>query len=142
MATQYKMSDFHKVADQKMAPPPCDDTMQITVLESYDGVARGTWHVDHRYINGIGVAMGGFSSAAADIMMAYAIASKLTDQYGFASIDLDTTFHRPILEGDVDITAKVERLGKTLAYVVTELTQNNKKAATCVSSILIKNLEQ
>ncbi|PAV28910.1 thioesterase [Virgibacillus profundi] len=138
----FKMSDFQKVADRKIKPPPCDDTMQITVHESFDGIAYGTWKVDRKYINGIGVAMGGFLSSAADIMMAYAISSKLTDQYGFASINLDTTFHRPVVEGEVDITARVERLGRTLAYVVSELKQNNKIAATCISSILIKKLEE
>ncbi|GAA0598593.1 hypothetical protein GCM10009001_13480 [Virgibacillus siamensis] len=141
MVTTFKMSDLQKVANQNMTPPPCDTTMQTRVHEAMDGVAYGTWTVDSKYMNGIGVAMGGFLAAAADIMMAYAISSRLTDRQGFASIDLDTTFHRPVFEGEVEITSKVERLGRTLAYVVTELEQNGKKAATCVSSILIKTME-
>lgn len=137
----FKMSDLQKVANQNTTPPPCDTTMQVIAHDAGDGVANGTWTVDRKYINGVGVAMGGFLAAAADIMMAYAISSKLTDHQGFASIDLDTTFHRPVFEGEVQMTSKVERLGRTLAYVVTELEQNGKKAATCVSSILIKDVE-
>lgn len=140
MTEKYTISDLQKVARQGMPPPPCDHTMQVTVHAAADGVARGTWRVDRKFINGLGVAMGGFLSSAADIMMAYAIASKLTDQQGFASIDLDTTFHRPTVEGDVAIKAEVKRLGRTLAYVEANLSQNDKKVATCVSSILIQAL--
>ncbi|WP_077324478.1 PaaI family thioesterase [Virgibacillus siamensis] len=138
----FKMSDLQKVANEQKKPPPCDTTMQVVVHDAMEGIAYGTWTVDRKYINGIGVAMGGFLAAAADIMMAYAISSKLTDQQGFASIDLDTTFHRPVVEGKVEMTSRVERLGRTLAYVVTELEQNGKKSATCVSSILIKDVEE
>ncbi|MBD8004938.1 PaaI family thioesterase [Bacillus norwichensis] len=82
--------------------------------------------------------MGGFLASAADIMMAYAISSLLSDDNGFASIDLDTTFHRPAFEGMIEIKAEVERLGRTIGYVTAELVQNDKKVASCVSSVLIQ----
>lgn len=137
MVNKYKISDLQKVAKEGMAPPPCDDTMQITVHHSEDGVAEGTWVVDGKYINGMGIAMGGFLSSAADIMMAYAISSKLTDEQEFASIDLHTTFHRPTMVGEVKVIAKVEKMGRKLAYLVADLEQNGKKVASCVSSVLI-----
>lgn len=135
---KYSVSDLQNVIKQGMNPPPCDHTMQITVHSAENGVARGVWKVDRKYINGLGVAMGGFLSSAADIMMAYAISSMLTDDQGFASIDLDTTFHRPTFEGAVTIQAEVKHLGRTLAYLVAELEQNGKKVATCTSSLLIQ----
>lgn len=137
MIKKYKISDLQEVAMQGGTPPPCDDTMQVKVQSAVNGIACGTWKVDRKYINGLGVAMGGFLSAAADIMMAYAIASKLTDDQGFTTVDLDTTFHRPTFEGTVKIKAEVEKLGRNLAYVVTELVQNDKKVATVSSSIFI-----
>ncbi|WP_236687174.1 PaaI family thioesterase [Ornithinibacillus californiensis] len=135
---KYSISDLQQVATSGLTPPPCDLTMQIKVEYAEDGVAKGIWKVDEKYINGLGVVMGGFLSSAADILMAYAIASKLTDKQGFVSIDLDTTFHRPGLEGEIEVTARVEKMGRTLAYVVADLVQNEKKIATCVSSLLIK----
>lgn len=141
MIKKYSVIDLQKVVTERLTPPPCDQTMQITVHSAENGMARGNWQVDRKYINGLGVAMGGFLSSAADIMMAYAISSLLTEKEGFASIDLDTTFHRPVLEGEVEIIAEVERLGRSVAYVTAELRQNGKKAASCVSSQLINRAE-
>lgn len=135
---KYSITDLQKVADGALIPPPCDLTMQVSVLSAVNGVAEGKWEVDNKYINGLGVVMGGFLSSAADILMAYAIASKLTEQQGFVSIDLDITFHRPAFEGEIEIIARVEKLGRTLAYVEADLLQNDKKVATCVSSLLIQ----
>jgi acyl-CoA thioesterase len=120
-------------------PPNCDETLQIKATYAHNGLARGIWRVDEKFINGIGVAMGGFVSSAADIMMAYAIASKLEARQTFTSIDLHTTFHRPVMLGEVMVEAKVERMGKKTAYVIADLYQNKKKAASVVSSVMILN---
>ncbi len=134
---KFTITDFQNVAKQVKNPPPCDETMQVKVTYAEDGIAHGVWEVDEKFINGHGVVMGGFVSAAVDIMMAYAIASKLTDEEGFASINLDTTFHRPTMTGKVDITATVERKGRTIAYVTAEVKQDGKLIANSVSSIMI-----
>lgn len=126
-----------KVIAHEASPPPCDRTLQIEVTEAHDGIARGLWKVDERFMNGIGVAMGGFVSSAADIMMAYAIATKLSGEQSFTSIDLHTTFHRPVLMGEVMVVAKVERMGRKVGYVLADLFQNEKKAASVVSSVMI-----
>lgn len=136
---KYTISDLVNVARKGDVPPPCDSTLQVIAESAENGVARGRWEVSPVFINGNGVAMGGFLSAAADIMMAYAIASCLNDEQGFASIDLHTTFHRPTFQGVVEIEARVERLGKSVAYLVADLSQNGKKVASSVSSVMIMN---
>ena len=136
---KYTISDLLDVARKGDVPPPCDSTLQVYADYAEEGVAKGRWEVAPLFINGNGVAMGGFLSAAADILMAYAIASLLNDQQSFASINLQTTFHRPVFEGVVEIEAKVERLGKSVAYLVAELTQDGKKVASSVSSVMIMN---
>nr|WP_198044748.1 PaaI family thioesterase [Lysinibacillus timonensis] len=118
-------------------PPNCDTTLQIQATYAESGVARGIWTVDDQFMNGNGVAMGGFVASAADIIMAYAIASKLSSDQTFASIDLHTTFHRPVLQGQVDIEAKVERMGNKICYIIADLFQNNKKVSSVVSSVMI-----
>jgi acyl-CoA thioesterase len=138
MDSTYTISDLMNVVTKEKQPPPCDLTLQITVDVAENGTARGTWKVDEKFLNGNGVAMGGFLSSAADIMMAYAIASQLTDEQNFSSIDLQTTFHRPTFPGYVEIEARVERLGRTIAYLVADLVQNEKKVATAISSVLIQ----
>jgi acyl-CoA thioesterase len=141
MVQKYKISDLVNVAAKGQKPPACDETLQVTVEVADNGIARGQWQVDEKFLNGNGVAMGGFLSSAADIMMAYAIASKLTDVQAFSSIDLQTTFHRPTFPGKVDIEARVERLGRTVVYLVADLSQNGKKVATSISSVLIQELK-
>lgn len=137
MIEKYTITDLQNVALNKKTPPPCDDTMEVKVLEADEGVAHGLWKINQKFINGNGVVMGGFVVAAVDIMMAYAIASKLTDEDGFASIDLDTTFHRPTLEGEAEITATVERHGRKIAYLTAEVKQNDKIVASSVSSMIL-----
>lgn len=137
MTKKYKVTDLLEVVTHDKVPPNCDLTLQIKPSFAENGVARGTWEVDERFINGIGVSMGGYLASAADIMMAYAIASKLEDNQSFASIDLHTTFHRPVFVGQVEVEATVERLGKKVAYLTADLTQNDKKVGSVVSSMMI-----
>lgn len=133
----YSVEDLLDVVREGKEPPECDKTMKVQALSAVDGIAKGIWHIDHTFLNGHGVAMGGFVSSAADIMMAYAMASKLKPEQGFSSISLHTTFHRPILLGTAEVEARVERLGKTVAYVEATLVQGGKIAATLTSSVLI-----
>jgi uncharacterized protein (TIGR00369 family) len=139
MESKNEKFDLMRVITHGDQPPNCDDTLQIKATCAHNGLAHGIWSVDEKFINGIGVAMGGFVSSAADIIMAYAIASKLEAGQTFTSIDLHTTFHRPVMPGEVMVEAKVERMGKKTAYVIADLYQNEKKAASVVSSVMILN---
>lgn len=134
---ELKKVDLMEVVREGATPPNCDLTLQIETTYAEEGVSRGVWTVDEKFINGNGVSMGGYLASAADIMMAYAVVSKLQPHQTFASIDLHTTFHRPVFPGQVEVEARVERLGRTVAYVVAELSQNGKKVGDVVSSVMI-----
>lgn len=134
----HTITDLMKVVKGEIEPPACDTTLQVKILEAIEGQANGTWVIDEKFVNGNGVAMGGFVSGAVDIVMAYAIASILVnDNRSFASIDLDTTFHRPVVKGEATITANVERCGRTIAYLTATIEQNDKLVANTSSSIYI-----
>ncbi|MFS0574077.1 PaaI family thioesterase [Sporosarcina sp. 179-K 3D1 HS] len=134
---ELKKVDLMEVVREGATPPNCDLTLQIETTFAEDGVSRGVWTVDEKFINGNGVSMGGYLASAADIMMAYAVVSKLQPGQTFASIDLHTTFHRPVFPGQVEVQARVERMGRKVAYVVAELSQNEKKVGDVVSSVMI-----
>ncbi len=53
--------------------------------------------------------------------------------------NLHTTFHRPVRLGDVQVEAKVDRIGKKKrAYVLADLFQNDKNGyCFVVSSVMI-----
>ena len=137
MIKKYKTTDLVKAANNGAAPPNCDITLQIIPAYAKDGIAKGIWNVDEKFINGNGVVMGGYIASAADTIMAYAISSKLKENQSFASINLNTTFHRPVPTGTVEVKAKVERIGKTVAYLSAEIIQNDKIVGNAVSSIMI-----
>lgn len=137
MVAKYKVADLLDVVNKGAVPPNCDLTLQIKPTFAEDGVAKGIWTVDEKFLNGFGVSMGGYLASAADIMMAYAMASKLQENQTFATIDLHTTFHRPIFPGEVEVQATVERFGRKVAYVVAELFQNDKKVGDVVSSVMV-----
>lgn len=137
MTDIYKPSDLIQVVKSGKKPPNCDLTLQIDTNYALNGIAHGIWKVDERFLNGKGIVMGGFVASAADIIMAYAISSLLDEGKTFASIDLHTTFHRPVFPGEVKVEAKVEKMGKTVAYVIANLNQNEKKVASVVSSVMI-----
>lgn len=118
-------------------PPNCDGTLQMKPVFAQDGVARGEWTIDEKFVNGMGVCMGGYLAAAADTMMAYAIASKLDDDLTFSTIDLHTTFHRPAFVGLAAVEATVQRLGRQVAYLTADVTQDGKKVVSAVSSVMV-----
>jgi acyl-CoA thioesterase len=138
----YRCSDLLRVVRGELQAPPCDDTLGITITDVQPRRITAEWRADPRLLNGHGVVMGGFISAAADIAMAYAMASCLTDDRSFASITLQTTFHRPAVPGKLDIVAKVERLGRTVAYLSADIYQNERHVATATSSVLIRGNEE
>ncbi|WP_338469674.1 PaaI family thioesterase [Niallia sp. XMNu-256] len=137
METKYNPYDLVSVVQKKIVPPNCDQTLQIEPTFAHDGYAMALWMIDDKFINGHGVVMGGFLAAATDTIMAYAIASLLDANQTFASIDLHTTFHRPLLRGTAKLEAKVERKGNKTAYLTAEVFQNEKKCCSSVSSIMI-----
>lgn len=137
MVNKYQTIDLLEVANNNATPPNCDLTLQIKPVFAKDGKAKGIWEVDEKFLNGHGVTMGGYLASAADIMMAYAISSKLEKDQTFASINLNTTFHRPVFPGTVEVAATVERLGRKVAYLEAELVQNGKKVGDAVSSVMI-----
>ncbi|MBA4537511.1 PaaI family thioesterase [Bacillus aquiflavi] len=136
-----KIVDLNKVIHQEIPPPACDVSLGIKISEAYEGYAKGYWNIKDHLLNGNGVVMGGFVSAAADIIMAYAMTTRLNEHQTFASINLDTTFHRPVFTGKVEIEAAIKKLGKSIAYVQAVLTQNEKRVADAVSSIIIMQKE-
>lgn len=137
MKTTFRPTDFNDVVQKKIDPPNCDKTLQIEPMYAQDGRATAIWTIDDKFINGHGVVMGGFLSAATDTIMAYATASLLQPEQTFSSIDLHTTFHKPTLAGTARLEAKVERKGQRIAYLTAEVFQNEKKCCSSVSSIMI-----
>lgn len=132
-----KIVNLHDVIRGTSPPPPCDQTIDITILHVENGTAKCLWKISRSLLNGNGVVMGGFTASAADIAMAYALMTLLEENQTISSINLNTTFHRPITAGEAVVHATVKKFGKKTAYVEAVVEQLAKRAADVNSSIMI-----
>lgn len=132
-----KLVNLRNVIRGISSPPPCDRAIDIRLLHAKNGSSKCLWKINESLLNGNGVTMGGFTASAADIAMSYAITTLLKENSAFASINLETTFHRPITAGEAVVTATVKRIGTKTAYLQATVTQNDKRAADAVSTVMI-----
>lgn len=94
------------------------------------------WTIEPQHLNRGGVALGGFTAAVADLAIGYAAALMMEEGYTFTSVNLVTTFHRPIFEGKAIFTARMKRRGRTILYGEVEVEQHGKLAADIVTSLM------
>jgi len=131
------MIDLKRVINGEVEPPACDKTLGIQIISANAGKATCSWEVDERFFNGHQVVMGGFITSAADIAMAYSMASILEKHQGFASINLQTTFLRPLHLGTTMIESTIVKQGRKTCYVEASVSQNEQVIAKITSSIMI-----
>jgi acyl-CoA thioesterase len=133
------VTDLHKVILKEEEPPACDRTLGITLIEAKDGKAIGSWKIEEHLLNANGIVINGFITAAADIMMSYAITTLINENQTNASFNLATTFHTPLHAGLVEIEAKVEQFGSMISYLSAMMTQDNVKTVEVISTMVIIN---
>lgn len=137
----HTIKDLLDVVSKKKTPPPCDEHMNITMISHGNNTAKGEWHIDDSFMNGHGWVMGGFISGAIDIVMAYAVADLLhqgdASDGTFASINLNVTYHRPLLNDLALVKASVEQDGRKIAYVKGKVIQGDKVIATATSTFYL-----
>lgn len=129
--------DLKDVISGTSQPPACDQTLRIQVVSANDGTAVCSWDIDERFINGHQVVMGGFITSAADITMAYSMASILAPQQGFATITLQTTFLRPLYTGAAIIESTIMKKGRKACYLEATVTQQGQCVAKMTSSVMV-----
>ncbi len=125
--------DLHKVISKEIDPPKSDSVLGITLLEAKDGEATGNWRIEEHLLNANGIVISGFITATVDIMMSYAITTLINEDETFSSINIATTFHKPLHTGLVKIEAKVQKFGSFISYLSATITQDDKKAVEAIS---------
>lgn len=84
-----------------------------------------------------GIISGQALSALADTAMVFAIASASRGMRAMATIDLHTTFMRPVVNADVIAHARVERLGRTMAFAHVTMRAGEAIVATAVGTFAL-----
>ena len=82
-----------------------------------------------RFVHGGGVVCGQTLMAAADTAMVVAFSAALGGFRPMTTVNMNTTFLRPISNGDIRIVARVVRSGKTLLYGDVDIVSADGKVA-------------
>lgn len=102
------------------------------------GIATFTLDCDERHHNPMGSVHGGILGDLADAAMGYAVIGTLGPDETFTTIEMKVNFLRPVFEGRLRCHARVETRGKTIAYAVADvLNDEGKVVAKAVSTNLI-----
>lgn len=133
----FSMSKLDKLIKSGVKQPASEQLIGVEFLEATDNQSTCKWLVSEKLNNGNGVALGGYVTSAADIAMSYAMLNIIDIATSFTTISINTTFHRPALIGEVMIYSKVKRLGRTTAYLESELYQHDKLIADATSTVMI-----
>lgn len=107
-------------ADLQAAIPtifaPWITTMELQVQEAAPGAVRLLMPVKREYVHVGGVMCGQAAMAAADTAMVLAMMAELGEFRPMTTVQLNTSFLRPISADHCLISAKVLRSGKSLAF--------------------------
>ena len=82
-----------------------------------------------RFVHGGGVVCGQTLMAAADTAMVVAFSAALGGFRPMTTVNMNTTFLRPIRTGDIRVVARVVRSGKTLLYGDVDIVSADGKVA-------------
>ena len=131
------MIDLKDVISGESKPPACDQTLCIKVVSAVEGKAICSWDIDERFLNGHQIVMGGYITSAADITMAYSMASILEKKQAFATINLQTTFLRPLHTGAAIIESTIVKKGRKTCYLEATVFQQDQCIAKMTSSVMV-----
>jgi len=98
--------------------------LELRLIDANPGEVRLALPVHPRHVHAGNVMSGQTLMAAADTAMVLAVTSKLGAFKPMTTVQLQTTFLRPVAAdaGEAIVVAKVLRLGKTLAFGDIEIT--------------------
>ena len=121
---------------------PISQLIGLEVQPGPPGEALVFLNVDQRMHNPMGFVHGGVIALLADAAMGIAFGRTLEDQRGFATIDLRTSFLRPLKESRLKAEAKLVARGLRIGFLECNITDSRGKliaTATCSCTVKDKN---
>jgi uncharacterized protein (TIGR00369 family) len=110
---------------------PWVQQLDLRVLEAREGEVVFALPVHARHVHGGGVMCGQTMMAAADTAMVLAIMTHLGEFRPMTTVQMQTSFLRPIAEGSADarMTARVLRMGRAIVFGEIEIADAKGKLA-------------
>jgi uncharacterized protein (TIGR00369 family) len=123
----FSVSDGERVLKRNFAPWVQDLGLVVTEIEAPSATLRLPW--SDQLTRAGGAISGQALMAAADTATVLAVCAVRGAYVDMTTVQLATTFQRPVLGGDVLITATVTKAGRTLAFADIELTADGRLVA-------------
>jgi len=98
---------------------PLQDAIGFTI-DSADGVSTATVELSAFHLNPNGAVHGAIPFTLMDTAMGGAVMSTIQDGRRCATIEMQTRFHRPALDGTLTATARVITAGKRVIHLAAE----------------------
>ena len=132
------LTDKEKLKLLETHKPPCLDTLKgratqlnsekQTVIMEFDAVPEFC-HSEAQIVQG------GFSTGMMDTCMAHLLIALLDFKFNPMSLDINVSFLAPAHPGILVAEAKILRIGKSIAFLSSTLSQGEKLVATSTSTI-------
>ena len=125
-------SDFRERA--RVNDIPVARLIGFETKEIADGRATVTLAAGQQHANPMGTLHGGILCDIADAAMGMAFASTLVPEESFTTVELKINFFRPIWQAQLKAEGTVVQRGRTVGYVVCEITDEENRLVTKAAS--------
>ncbi|MGO3927779.1 PaaI family thioesterase [Rhodopseudomonas pseudopalustris] len=135
-------SVFWRIADGRLPPPPCAETLGIEFLRvtPESGSIEVKFEATSAFLNLAGHVQGGFLAAMLDDTMGPALVATLDPGEFAPTVSLNVQFHRPARVGALKGIGRVLLRGKEVCQLSGELLQDDKVVATGTATAVIRRM--
>lgn len=120
---------------------PISQLVGLEIQPGLAGEAEVFLNVDERMHNPMGFVHGGVVALLADAAMGIAFGRSLTDQHAFATVEMKTSFLRPVKKARLHAVAKLIQRGLRIGFVECEIRdQRSKLIATASCTCTVNSL--
>lgn len=115
------------------AHAPISELIGLEVQEGLPGEAEIFLNVGTRMHNPMGFVHGGIISLLADAAMGIAFGRSLDEKHAFATVELKTSYIRPIKEGRLHARAKLIQRGLRIGFVECSIHDQRRRLVAMAS---------
>ena len=108
-------------------PSPATKTLGIKILELSEGRSLLEMIVDPKHHNMSATMHGGIMADIADAAMGIAIATTISPEEDFTTMEMNVSFYRPHIKGPLRAEGTVAKRGKRVAFAEAVLTNEDKQ---------------
>lgn len=135
------MSDAHRITEVFATPSPSSSTLgfEILALDMKAWTTRVHFDGKPEFCNPAGYIQGGFLSAMLDDTIGFLAGMKTAPGALPSTVDLHTTFLRPVRVGGIEVAAKLANIGRAMIFAQATLYDSRNKEAARASASLTVN---